>query len=409
MNAFVPIESPLNPAFAVRSALVIDGNELQLVPISKALSHDGVPTVRGARDGVAAIEAMRSQDWDLVVLDLDMVQTTGLQLIDILADRGSNAALVLASGQPSRLLQSAAAYAESRGVRVVAAVRKPLQVQRIKSVLQDLEFSECQVFSKPSNEKKLMDFSSEELRGALLLQQIQPYYQPQHHMLGGVLRGAEMLARWHHPDGSVLTPAAFLPAFEEEGLLEAFTDYMLARAFECLADHGGAAGLQIAVNVPATVADSVHWAQSVADRAEAAGVDPGRLVIEITEDGGERCNRTLVGAITQLRLRGFSCAIDDFGSGDSSLDRLLRVPFSELKINRDMIQQARNHPHARSILASTIAMGKQLVATVVAEGIEDDEDLEMVRSLGCQVTQGYLHAKPLCRAAYARYCTRFNN
>jgi EAL domain-containing protein (putative c-di-GMP-specific phosphodiesterase class I) len=163
------------------------------------------------------------------------------------------------------------------------------------------------------------------------------------------------------------------------------------------------------VNVPATVADSVHWAQSVADRAEAAGVDPGRLVIEITEDGGERCNRTLVGAITQLRLRGFSCAIDDFGSGDSSLDRLLRVPFSELKINRDMIQQARNHPHARSILASTIAMGKQLVATVVAEGIEDDEDLEMVRSLGCQVTQGYLHAKPLCRAAYARYCTRFNN
>jgi EAL domain-containing protein (putative c-di-GMP-specific phosphodiesterase class I) len=147
----------------------------------------------------------------------------------------------------------------------------------------------------------------------------------------------------------------------------------------------------------------------VADLAQVAGVDPSQLIIEITEDGGAACNAALSGVVAQLRLRGFQCAIDDFGTGDSSLDRLMRAPFNEIKINRGMIMQAREHVHARSVLASIIAMGRQLVATVVAEGIEDQEDLAMVRNLGCHVTQGYLHARPMSRAAYMRYVLRSDN
>ena len=129
-------------------------------------------------------------------------------------------------------------------------------------------------------------------------------------------------------------------------------------------------------------------------------------MVEITEDGGPGCNAALSGAVTQLRLRGFPCAIDDFGTGDSSLDRLMNVPFNEIKINRSMIQQAREQAHARSVLSSIIAMARQLVATVVAEGIEDAQDLALVRSLGCDVTQGFLHGRPMSRAAFMRYALR---
>lgn len=171
----------------------------------------------------------------------------------------------------------------------------------------------------------------------------------------------------------------------------------------------GAAPLQCSAAALGQEAELGFQRGDVAFLAGVAGVDPGRVVIEITEDGGALCNAALSGAVTQLRLRGFQCAIDDFGSGDSSLDRLLCVPFNEIKINRSMLQQAREHPHARSVLSSIIAMGKQLVATVVAEGIEDEEDLQMVRNLGCQVTQGYLHGRPMSRAAYMRYLLRSGN
>jgi len=405
MNVFVPIQSPLHPTSIVRSALVVDGNELHSVPVSNKLGRNGVNLVEVACNGAEAINALRRRDWDLVLLDLDLGESTGLQLIDVLADRGASSAVVLTSARPCRVLQAAAAYAESQGVEVLAAVRKPLELSQLKTLLQGLALG---LREEPApaliGGGKSMEFGLEEMKDALRLQQITAYFQPQHAIHTGALRGAELLARWHHPDGSVLTPAAFLAAFEEHCLLEDLTDYMLASAFECLASDDSASNRQIAVNVPATVANSVHWAQSIADRAIAAGVAPSRLVIEITEDGGMYCNHGLVGAVTQLRLRGFSCAIDDFGSGASSLARLLQVPFSELKIERGMIEQARSQPHARSILASVIAMAKQLVATVVAEGIENEADLEMVRSMGCQISQGYLHAKPMARADYARYC-----
>lgn len=401
MNALARLAFPITEARTIQSALVVDGNELQLAPTLKSLARTGVAQVQGARDGNAAMQALRKREWDVIVLDLDLEDVTGLQLIDVLADRASKAGLIIISSHPSRILQAASCYAGERGLNVLASLRKPLDQQVIRDVLDDHVLTAGRNEQASSLAGPPQVFTADELRQALLSQQIKPYFQPQHNAIGGGLRGAEVLARWHRADGTVLGPAAFLPAFEQAGLLECLTNYMLSSAFQVLAADDSQRC--IAVNVPATVARSPLWAQSIADLATAAGADPARVVIEITEDGGAPCNGTLAGAVTQLRLRGFQCAIDDFGTGDSSLDRLMCVPFNEIKINRGMIAQAREHAHARSMLSSIIAMGRQLVATVVAEGIEDEEDLEMVRGLGCHVTQGYLHARPMQQATYLRY------
>lgn len=402
MNALAKFASPRPDTRMIQNALVVDGNELQHLPMAKVLRQSGVSEVISARDGDRAVGALRDRRWDLVILDLDIIDLTGLQVIDMLAERSRSARLALVSSQPSRILNAASAYAAHRGLTVVAALRKPLKPEQIKSIVAASAGVVVQAHDGPAMPVQQV-FSAEELRGALLEQQIQAYFQPQHCAITGLLRGAEVLARWRRPDGVVLAPAQFLPAFERAGLLEAFTDYMLSCAFDYIAAEGADSSLLTAVNVPARVATGVHWAQSVADHAYHAGVDPGRVVIEITEDGGERCNPALAGAVTQLRLRGFNCAIDDFGSGDSSLDRLLQVPFNELKINRSMLVEAREHAHARCLLASTIAMARQMVATVVVEGVETYRDLDLVRSLGCHTTQGYLHGRPMPKADYVQY------
>ncbi len=410
MNALVRTALPIIQTRFIQAALVVDGNELHQAPVAKALTRAGVDRVEAVRDGSSAMDALRNQDWDVVLLDLDVQDITGMQLVDMLADRGSKAGVVIMSSHPCRILHAAGSYASSRGLNVIAALRKPLDPQVIRDVVDEFAVKQAAgLSSHPQVPATLPEFTAEELRNALLTQEIKPYFQPQHSASTGEVRGAEVLARWHRADGTVLGPAAFLPAFERAGLMECLTNYMLSCAFETMVSDAHGSDRLLAVNVPATVARSTHWAQSIADLASVAGVDPRRVVIEITEDGGAICNAALSGAVTQLRLRGFQCAIDDFGSGDSSLDRLMCVPFNEIKINRSMLQQAREHAHARSVLASIIAMGRQLVATVVAEGIEDDEDLQLVRNLGCQVTQGFLHGRPMSRAAYLRYLLRSDN
>ena len=287
MNALAQFVSPQPEARMIQNALVVDSNELQHLPMAKVLRQSGVSEVISALDGARAVAALRDRSWDLIVLDLDITDLTGLQVIDLLAERCRNVRLVIVSSQPSRILNAASAYARHRGLAVAAALRKPLKAEQVRNIVAAAVESPTSAHDAAPVKRSAQQFSREELRGALLEQQIQAYFQPQHCAITGVLRGAEILARWHRADGSVLAPAEFLPAMEREGLLESLTSYMLSCAFDCIAAEDSESSLLMAVNVPACIATGVHWAQSVADHAYHAGVDPSRVVIEITEDGGE--------------------------------------------------------------------------------------------------------------------------
>ncbi|WP_447919729.1 EAL domain-containing response regulator [Achromobacter aegrifaciens] len=393
----------------LKSALVVDQDEFQRFALARMLGKIGVPEVELAHDGASAVAAIQKRQWDLVIVDLDMADRTGLQMIDAVADAGGCGGIAIASSHPSRILQAAATYARNRGVPIIAALGKPVEAACLISMIESLarsvlaEGATTVHAAAQSSAVALAGLDRKRLRRALAQREIVAHFQPQHCVSTGELRGAEMLARWATDDGAMVPPAAFLPAFESAGLLEPFTDYMLSRAFDALRELGHRPDCVISINVPATVAGSISWAQGVAERAKLAGVDPARIIIEITEDGGARSNGALAGAITQLRLRGFSCAIDDFGTGDSSLDRLLCAPFDELKIDRGLIARAGRQSHAQSILACTIEMARSLDMTVVAEGIETHEHHDMVRALGAQVTQGYLHGRPMPLDVFRQY------
>jgi len=380
----------------INTILVVDEYDTHRVGLANVLRKATGAHIGTARSGEEALAEMHTRRWDVVVLDLDMPDMTGLQLIDALVQHGGTGGIVITSTHQARMVQAAASYAQSRGLPTLATLEKPLKAGRVRAVaaslLQDLQ--KHRGAGTPLT--PLPQPTREELLNALLNERrIEGFLQPQHHAHNGALRGAEMLARWRCDDGLILAPSSFLPAFEAAGLMEALTDCMLQQALSAQTRLSWMRNLTISINIPTRIACSVDWAQHLADRARLAGADPTRMVIEIIEDGDASAIPALIGAVTQLRLRGFNCAIDDFGTGSSSLDRLLWVPFNELKIDRNLISHARLHPHARRILSSTINMARGLDTVVVVEGIESEEDLKLVSSMGGQVTQGYLHGKAM--------------
>ena len=152
---------------------------------------------------------------------------------------------------------------------------------------------------------------------------------------------------------------------------------------------------KIALNVSARSLSDASFAGEVLRRAERAGISPECLVLEITESALVSDLATALGTLGRLRLNGVGLSIDDYGTGFSSMQQLLRLPFTEMKIDRTFIRNAHARWKQRAVLESTIEIGHRLGLATVAEGIETPEELELLASLGCQGAQGFLIAPPL--------------
>lgn len=401
MNGQARLARPDRGTPCCPNVLFVHPNGRSLAAMIQSFTQAGIEQIEYVHRGDAALAALRNSPWSIVVLDLSLRSTSSMQLIDLMAGCGSPPALVLTCSHTDRILHAVVDYARSRGLNAVATTHMILEQRQIPPVL-------LEQFLKQTDESsqlpltQTLELTADEVEHALISQQIRPYFQPQHLVADGCLRGAEVLARWHRPDGTILGPSSFIPAFERAGLLDSLTSYMLSCAIDALS-LDKTSNRVLAVNVPASVASSPHWAQSVADLTDMAGIDRSRLIVEVTEDGGSALNAELAGSVAQLRMLGFHCAIDDFGNGDSTLERLMCSPFDEIKISRDLIARARHQAHVLRILSAMVSMALQLDTAVVAEGMEDEDDLLMIQELGCTITQGYVHAHPMSLQCYQRY------
>ena len=272
----------------IETILVVDEYDTHRVGLASVLRKATGADVIAARNGRIALDEIRQQRWDIVVLDLDLPDMTGLQLIDALARHGGAGGIILTSGHPARLVQAAAAYAQSRGISVLATLEKPLKSGRVRAVAATLQGElrmqrDVALVSKP--QAAVSRLSRDDLLLALATGRIEGHLQPQHHVDSGRLRGAEILARWRNDDGTLLEPAVFLPAFEGAGLMRPLTDHMIEQALAAQIRLAWIRDLSISINIPTGIASSVDWAQQLAQQARLAGATPSRLVIEIIEDG----------------------------------------------------------------------------------------------------------------------------
>jgi diguanylate cyclase (GGDEF)-like protein len=242
-----------------------------------------------------------------------------------------------------------------------------------------------------------------EMRAALEQNQFRAFFQPKIDLRSGRIVGAEALARWVRPDRSVISPAKFIPAAEEMGLICPVSESILRDAcWKAAAWSREGMCARIAVNVSALQFADEGFPEKVMAILDQAGLPPQCLELEITEsmamDDVERAMRI----VQPLRDKGVRFAIDDFGTGHSSLAALTRLPFEVLKIDQSFVRGLSTAGSAPAIIETILAMAASLNYDAVAEGIETEEEAEFLRRRGCPVGQGYLYSAAVPSGEYHR-------
>jgi diguanylate cyclase (GGDEF)-like protein len=231
-----------------------------------------------------------------------------------------------------------------------------------------------------------------DLRKALLTDQFELYYQPLVQVATGEVNGFEALIRWNHPEWGVVAPDAFIPVAEEIGLIGPLGDWVLKQA--CHDAVKWPAKLTVAVNLSAAQFRNPMLALSVVSALGQSGLAATRLELEITETVLLQDDKTVLDALHQMRDLGVRICMDDFGTGYSSLSYLRSFPFEKIKIDRSFIRELGKENDAVAIIRAVMRLGSSLGMITTAEGVETEEQLEILRAEGCMEVQGYLFSRP---------------
>jgi diguanylate cyclase (GGDEF)-like protein len=234
-----------------------------------------------------------------------------------------------------------------------------------------------------------------DLRRALELGELVVHYQPLISVADGTVMGAEALLRWQHPERGLVPPLEFIPVAEQSGQIVEIGSFVLERACRDAASWAAAGHpLRVSVNVAVAQFHDREFAREVADVLTRTGLPSHLLCLEITESSLMRSDQRRSESLAALRALGVHLAIDDFGTGYSSLSYLHNLPVNELKIDRSFVGRLGTDSRDRHLVQAIIGMASALGLTVVAEGVETEDQLLYLGERGCDLAQGYLFSMP---------------
>ncbi len=249
-----------------------------------------------------------------------------------------------------------------------------------------------------------------EMQNALDTHEFSLYLQPKFSLSGPpVLTGAEALVRWIRK-GSVVSPGKFIPLFEKNRFIIKLDYYILDQVCRCLKkwESEGIPSILISVNMSRVHLRDPGFVDKLEEICKTHGVAPSMIEIEITESAAYDSMDVLIDVVHDLKNRGFHISIDDFGSGYSSLNMLKDLPVDVLKIDRVFLTET-NNKRANDIIGHVIKMARTLGMETICEGIETDEQAQLLRSLGCDMAQGFFFAKPMPYTDFERIIERSHN
>lgn len=371
-----------------RSALVFDDN-----PDIGALAASWLTQLRFKTRSViekaAFIEAFEASRPELIMLDLSLGDTDAIELFGLLRERSFAGKVILMSGHSGAVLDHARRLGERSGMTIIGVLEKPFRRRDLVALVAGI--------GTPS--ASAQDLSTDQsnpdlLREALVHQSVEFWYQPKLELLTNRVVGAESLARIRHPERGILAPASFLPDASDEDMHE-LTMLALDDALRCSqALHQMGRPLVFSINVAARtfvrpgLLDDIR---SVRDRHPAKNP----IMLELTESDFLNDKAAAAAFATRAILHGFQISIDDFGHGYATFERLRDMPFNELKLERQMVDGCARDPALRSICKAALQLAHGFGAKAVAEGVEQPDDLNVIRSLGFDMAQGYIFSKPL--------------
>ncbi len=379
--------------------LLLDDDPFMLRLLSLMLGQLQQRNLSMFTDGEQALQTLETatdgeQPVDLIILDINMPGMDGIEFIRRLVSCHYGGSILLVSGENNRILDSVEKLLRLHQLASLGHLQKPVKAEELRQIITRLRpRGEC---FRASQVAAVRYFSPEDLGRAIRQGELVCFYQPQVSLITGELVGVESLVRWQHPVHGLVYPDSFIEIAAAHGLMTELTRAVLQAAMQQLQGWGREGlRLPIAVNVSMDDLTALDFPDMAAGLAAASGIDSSLITLEVTEGQVMKQLGTALDVISRLRLKRFRLAIDDFGTGHSSLAQLRDLPFDELKIDRSFVHGAASDATLRAICSASLRMAQQLEMHVVAEGIEDQADWDLLRDLGCATAQGYYVAKPM--------------
>ena len=247
-----------------------------------------------------------------------------------------------------------------------------------------------------------------DLRQAITQNQLSLYYQPKINLKTNKCVGVEALVRWNHPEKGQILPDAFIGDAEKSGAIKSLTQWVLTTAIEQSAvwNKEGYC-IDMSVNISARDFQDPDLLKLIEDKISNSTLKPSCLILELTESAVMTDTKKAFDSLSKLDKMGVKLAIDDFGTGYSSLEYLKRLPVDELKIDRSFVIDMATSKNDEAIVRSTVDLAHNLGLSVVAEGVENQHSLDLLKEMGCDAMQGYFTSKPLSASEASEYLSDF--
>lgn len=378
--------------------LVLDDNPIETEVMKYRLGKLGLNTITCFNRADDAYRYLRHHDVDLIIFDLDMPDEDGLAVLSELHSMQFENAISILSGLNNDIVTLAEKVAVMLGLNLISSTTKPISNCALTELLQRAKKVRKIDGSKKSD---MPSYSLEEIQEGLSQNQFINHYQPQYSFQTGEMVGVEALVRWQHPTHGLRNPNTFVPVIEKAGgTLELFNSVL-----DQVVNDVSKLPELVTVSINVSVDDfcQFNFVEKLINKLRSHAVSPQRIKLEITEDRVYDLNPVMLKSIARLRIHGFGLSIDDFGVGHSNLINLVSLPFTELKVDKQFVRhylQSVKHRHA---LELTVQLAKKLGITIVAEGVEDDDEYLAMNNLGVNVCQGYYTGKAMSIATLLDY------
>ena len=338
-----------------------------------------------------ALEALATQQFHLILSDIAMTAMSGIEMLPRVVKLAPDSVVVMISGQ--RTIECAI---EAMRAGAFDYITKPFELREVNAVVRRAldHQSSRKRFCTPADERLP---HARQLMDAVNRQEFVVHYQPQIDIHSRALVGAEALVRWQHPDFGLRPPAEFISLAEDTGLINQIGELVLreacARARQW--QEQGFDTFRIAVNTSPRQLHEKNFAQFVGCILSETQLSPESLELEVTETWLMQNLEAGIQALEQLREMGVRIALDDFGTGYSSLSYLKRLPIDSVKLDASFVKDATTDPDDAALVMAVITLAHTLGKTVIAEGIEREDQLALLRLLRCDEGQGYLFGRPM--------------
>lgn len=374
--------------------LVVDDEHFIRNLTCQALESMGFDNIAACESGFGALQTIaKGAPYDIIICDLQMPGMDGFEMLRRFKKANFDGSLIVSTGKGANIGDSAVDFAKAHKLDVLGALPKPVRKKRLKELLGRHEKNPVRNFSAQE------EIAESELWEGLRSGEAGPltaFYQPKVHLQTGQINGIETLARWNHAERGMLGPGTFIPLAEQGGHIDALTMLLSRIAIRQVKNwHDIGYELSVAINVSMCSLQNPKFGKFITQTASNIGLDPRYINIEVTESQYMDNQTECLEVLNRLRMSGFGLSIDDFGTGNSSMVQLKKIPFTELKIDREFVSGAGENSRALAILESSIDLASKMGMDIVAEGAETQSEWDLVAKLGCNYCQGFYSAKPM--------------